>query len=575
MTVPAVSASEYTYGSFGGEPIVSAESALQTFAENGWSAATFAGRANSWTTAIGQDPGVGYILMARDRIDALDTAAAHTLVLGSGSSDESIEINGLYIRFANKISPSASLSAQSLYLVELTDTRYHLARKPVNKRYNCRYLRRTTDIYVTETTNSGTPWTWEGVLQDLWAENIAALIGAYETQPTTPVAFNLDDMTSVPENLRYEGVSAWSALNDACRRCGCTVIYDQVFVNNFFIARLGRMKNDGVSAGAENEDAPAYFDEGGADSLAGNRYSAAKVTRPVGGGDALIFDEECLQSDAIVPESVTIAFPTEYGASQINDELTGNYGKWYTVAIDATDGVSLPNSSIAADWFADPSDSTGTDTGRMERPTFAVAGSEMIRYDLATARFSSATATDPDNLTALVARAKEAARDVYRTLRDMAKMHMGYAGIKFWSVDSNPVNIGKTISAVTWSDTGDGLRTDLYRSPPDLLPVFPPSLSQPGGGGGGSQVIQFITDTVDCDAHTAVGIVTDVQCSGADVEVGDYVNLTDPLGFLIGNPAMLVNHTGFAVRMSTDDPEDLYGTCSWAINAMDDLGYSC
>jgi hypothetical protein len=91
---------------------------------------------------------------------------------------------------------------------------------------------------------------------------------------------------------------------------------------------------------------------------------------------------------------------------------------------------------------------------------------------------------------------------------------------------------------------------------------------------GGTQTIQFDLVTVDCDAGTATATVTDVQCGGVTgISVGDTVNLTDPLGFLIGSEALLVGHTGFAVKMETDGA---YGaSCSWAIHAMDDLGYNC
>lgn len=500
MTVPSVSAAEYTFGSLGGEPIISAQSAIKAFAEKagqGWSMSRFAGKANLFRTSLGFDYGSGCVLMARNRLNLLSTSEPLTLVLGSGNSGESVDLEGIYIRRAERIAPGASQSDDALYLVELVDSRYALNRKRVNKRYNCRVPRSTADGYITETLNSGVPWTWEEIIRDLWGSCDASIIGAYEKRPAD---FDLSDLASTPENLRYEGVSAWSALNDVVARVGCAVVHDNISVVNFYLIRLGKLGNSGVG-GVECD--PPMWNQGGSDSLCGASYSAGPTDRgqytvdtsgdcpvftpdldgggdPITGGDSLVADDEILWGNITLPEYVVVWFPTEYGASQITDELRG-LGKWYPVAVKVSDGTILPNNSIAADWYENPSGTAGRDDGRMIRPDFN-PNSEIFRYETMTARFLSVAETEPANNSDCLVRAKEIARDLYRCLFDFAPMHTTYAGVKFWAGDGNQYIPGKSISEVVWSDLGGGIRTDIYRRLPRLMPESVPIIQQPGAG---------------------------------------------------------------------------------------------
>lgn len=94
------------------------------------------------------------------------------------------------------------------------------------------------------------------------------------------------------------------------------------------------------------------------------------------------------------------------------------------------------------------------------------------------------------------------------------------------------------------------------------------------GGGGGAQIIRFTVTSVSCPGVAAVGTVTAVMCSGSEASVGDSVDLTDPLGYLVGPTALLIGHTGFAVSMHEPDPYS-GADCVYEIMSMDDLGYNC
>jgi len=438
------------------------------FEENGWDSSVFAGRANSFRNPLGEEIGHGWVLMTREHLHELNTSESLTLEFGVGESDNLIQLNGIYVRGARRISPGRSHSDTSLYLVELVDKRYYLRRKRINRRFNCMVPGDTSGDYVQDTTNNGTPWTWSEVITQLWTANTPSLIGGISLP-------DLSDLDSEPQNLRYEGISAWEALNDACRRVGCSVVYDNAFADNFYVVRLGRIGTETV---------PQFHSQGGTDvtkaGVTDAYYSAGKTTRPTDGNDGLFQDEEVLQGDSMIPETVTVMFPTAYGNNQTADELVGENGggggKWYAVAIDGTNETELP-ASPQCDFY----DSTASPaTGRVPRPTFC-PGTEVIFYETAHALFAAAGNAYPTNEEDLKKRAKEIARDVYRTLVDCAGAHVGYAGIHY-DDDSNPTIPGKTVSEVAWGDYGNGFRTDIYREPPELLPTKPPFINFPSTG---------------------------------------------------------------------------------------------
>ena len=517
--MPTPQPAELSYANLGGQPIISAVSAMMAFDENGWDDSAWAGKANSYHCPVGEEVGTGWVLMFRNRLNELSTSAPLTLTFGQGGSDESIEIHGLYIRSAQRVSPGQSQSNDAVYLVELVDTRYQLNRKSINKRYNCRPLRDTSDTYVTATKNSGTPWTWPQVITDLWNAN-DTLIGSIGTLP------DLTDVTSTPENLRYEGTSAWAALNDVCRRCGCQVILDNAFVNNFYVVRLGVISGD---------DDPSMFGDGGTDVTKTGveaTISSGPTTRPAGGGDGLVTDEEILQGDAILPRYVTVWFPTEYGASQISDELTG-FGKWFPIKLDGTDDVDDMPGGVACEFH----DSTG-DSNRIPRPTFNTA--EAMRYELMTARFLTAASSTPTNDTELRDRAREIAYDLYRTLHDLSYAHLRFMGIRFGD-DANVVIPGKCISSVTWGDFGGGFTTDLWRQRPYLLPESPPAAFQPGGGSGGAcNTVRFRIGAIISGTMSAICFIHAVDAGFTVDDVPDLANLEFPGNPYPGTPNIIV-----------------------------------
>jgi hypothetical protein len=562
------STSGFLYASLGGQPIVPAASAIEALDDHDLDDSEFSGKANSYTSGIGEESGHGSVLMTRARLDELSTSEPLILKFGIGTEGNEIELNGIYIHGARTAGPSASHADEALYVVDLVDTRYHLMRLKCNKQYNCRRTGGTTDNYNTTTLDDTYPparaWTWIRVIEDLWGllnAEFPTLIGTFSAHPNVDLLedFNYPDEI-LPENLRYDGVSAWAALNDVCRRVGCAIVFDNAFVHNFYLVRLGR-----IGGGAYPEEAPQFHSQGGSKvtipSATAEYYSAGNTIRPAEGGDGLLEDKEVLQGNTIVPENIVVMFPTSFD-DQASGELESEYGRWYPKSIS---GPFMPSTDYCEMG------------ARVPVPNFN-SNSQHIVYETKHARFSSASDATPNNSADLDLRARKIAEDVYRTLVDCAGAHVSYAGIHY-DDDSNPTIPGKTVSEVTWGDFGNGLRTDIYRSPPDLMPTKRPiRVIDAGGGVGGKiwfkviSISDYYWEVPGCEYIRAE--VTQKSCS-ANVAIGDIVYIFDPFFCWFNLPiAIMMRITGtatFAENGFWDGVTPLVcgvtpGKCFWCVD---------
>lgn len=90
---------------------------------------------------------------------------------------------------------------------------------------------------------------------------------------------------------------------------------------------------------------------------------------------------------------------------------------------------------------------------------------------------------------------------------------------------------------------------------------------------GGAQIIRFTVATIDCDTGDITGTVANIMCSASDTAIGDTITLVDSLGFLTGNPELMIGHSGMGVKML--DARAYGDSCAYEIMAMDDLGTNC
>lgn len=90
---------------------------------------------------------------------------------------------------------------------------------------------------------------------------------------------------------------------------------------------------------------------------------------------------------------------------------------------------------------------------------------------------------------------------------------------------------------------------------------------------GGAQPVEFTLATVDCEAGTATGTVTDIGCESTGVSIGDTIDLVDTKNLLVGSSESLVGRTGEGFLMSQDGP---YGAdCVYKIWTLEGTQVEC
>lgn len=182
----------------------------------------FWGKANSFTTEIGQEPGTFWILLPR----AVYLAAAKNDTHSVTWND-----SGTLTRFSNLVMASAQcvqMDGDSLgaYLVELKDTRQRLKKAGgVVRHYNvseampqCTYT--ALYRYDTSTLNAGSPWTWQEMFNDVWSLLPSGAAGTSPTLQWTP--------PHDPESWRFEGQSAWDAIGMILAACQSAIVCNPI-----------------------------------------------------------------------------------------------------------------------------------------------------------------------------------------------------------------------------------------------------------------------------------------------------------------------------------------------------------
>lgn len=167
------------------------------------------GKANQFRVTRGREPGAGSILLLGDDLDTIDLTKSHTLkFVDEGGT---VQLRQVTLTQAFAVVPS---NAGTVYLCELADRRFHLARIPIDKGYNLRNA--NGDDYLSASLNSGDPWTWAELIDDIWAE-----LDLGVNAPSLPFTPH-----GTPENLAFFGGYAWDALNNVLDRLACEIIYD-------------------------------------------------------------------------------------------------------------------------------------------------------------------------------------------------------------------------------------------------------------------------------------------------------------------------------------------------------------
>ena len=285
------------------------------------------GKANLFRTQPGRVPGRGQFLLMKSDLDSLTLTTDHTLTFADDGN--TLTIQRLTIVGAECVVPGAPNDPSRVYLVDVVDRRWHLARVPINLGYNLTD-RTGTGTYLTGTTNSGTAWTWATLVANL----LSTLGISAGSLPFTP--------HGTPENFEFWGYSAWYALNDILDRIACTIDYDHT-TDTFRLVRVGSPSAGDSTALATLQTQPLKWDGAPVDVLravqpAGVRVLFRKDPPPTDGSSPFYDITVSLSGSGVVSDTVVT----------VRDDLTALLPSGTTPTNVST--LNARASERASDW---------------------------------------------------------------------------------------------------------------------------------------------------------------------------------------------------------------------------------
>lgn len=201
---------------FGGRPIVDPRRAAQTSVDHGFPDSHFYGKVTRYVCPVGSQPGTGKLLMRKADLDAVRLLSTCTLDLTYRDNGRAVKtsLGGMVVTSASAAFTGRDGDGQAVYLVSFADDRWTRRRKPWAAAYNMR--ERVGTSYVAATTNGGTAWTWQELVQELWT---GAIGGTAPTLPYTP--------HGTPEGFDfYKCDSVLDALASVLTRIDCSLVHD-------------------------------------------------------------------------------------------------------------------------------------------------------------------------------------------------------------------------------------------------------------------------------------------------------------------------------------------------------------
>ncbi len=228
----------------------------ETAQQAGWPMDWY-GLANSVSCPRGKMWGEAHFLVSTATLDGLSLDSPVSIT--AEHEDGETEWQAYYCIRTEAITQDPDTPA---HWITLADRRWFFSKASAcNKRYN---LRNSPTGYITSTTNGGTAYTWEEILEDLWDE-----LPTPGTAPTLPITPG-----STPENLIFEGVNAWEAINQVLTAIGCSVCYDP-FEDSFSYVEL-KATQSGLSSLIDANDNRILWEYGPTD-LPKSHYPANVV----------------------------------------------------------------------------------------------------------------------------------------------------------------------------------------------------------------------------------------------------------------------------------------------------------
>jgi hypothetical protein len=164
-------------------------------------------RANAYYSMAGRWPDVGWLLISRASYNQLNPYSNNLQLVLADFINPPLVVSNVSIVQARCVTRGVNKDPNAVYLLQVTNNEGVIYNPwfqyPVNAQYNVR-APAYDGGYYSGSLNSGVPWTWDGMVGNLWAK-ASGLLGTYPHLPTAP--------TGTPENFIFVGVPLWEAIN--------------------------------------------------------------------------------------------------------------------------------------------------------------------------------------------------------------------------------------------------------------------------------------------------------------------------------------------------------------------------
>jgi hypothetical protein len=184
----------------------------------------FNDRANGYWCPVGEKPGVAWVYALDKDLAGFNLSGPILLSLTAGKS---VTFPRLYLDTAIVATKGATGDGKRVRALRLLDVRHLLAKfSSCNLAVNVRCPAPPTlstdgsdpKEFYADSLNNGAAHTWTTAVKAIWDALPSGLVNAFPGLPFTP--------NGLPQNIRYNGVSAWRALHDLLGRLNCTTAYD-------------------------------------------------------------------------------------------------------------------------------------------------------------------------------------------------------------------------------------------------------------------------------------------------------------------------------------------------------------
>jgi hypothetical protein len=210
---------------FAGKDCVDPRDVLRECVERRIPTNDWAGKPTSFRTSI-RKPGIGHVLLSRKTLKDIPETEPHTLQFEFNG--KSFTFKKVWISETRCVTPGYEQSDESVYLCDLVDYRHFLNSIWASAAYN---LRDSSGNLNVASLNSGSQWTWSGMLGNLWAKS-----GELGTFPGLPSGLSPHGN---PNHFDYSTSSLLAAILHACDRLGLAFQYDP-FADKYSLARIGQ-----------------------------------------------------------------------------------------------------------------------------------------------------------------------------------------------------------------------------------------------------------------------------------------------------------------------------------------------